>query len=103
MWKSQVGHTTPPPPPSHTQPQTTKQNQDDDDDWDTSGDVTLLSEKEQRWGQGKQTGLLDMKQLVEQTKESHDKSTMEQYKATSTYSFGYGGKFGVSSVMDKVS
>lgn len=45
MWKAEVGQSKP-------QDKTKKVNEEDDD-WDTSGEVVMLSEKEQRWSKGK--------------------------------------------------
>jgi hypothetical protein len=45
---------------------------------------------------------LNLKELAAKSKQSHDSTQLEEYRQTSTYAQGYGGKYGVQKVMDKV-
>ncbi|KAI3656075.1 hypothetical protein MP638_003019 [Amoeboaphelidium occidentale] len=81
---------------TNTKPKTVPKNSDDDE-WETGevvSETTPVSEKEQRWAKGKEVQVdIPLNQLVEKTKELHDKSAKEKYG--SNFSRGYGGKFGL--------
>ncbi|KAI9176140.1 Hematopoietic lineage cell-specific protein [Blastocladiella emersonii ATCC 22665] len=76
----------------------------DDDDWETDPDfVNDVSEKQSRWGSKSIPETMDsrtnekvkLSEIRDAVKETHDAARIEEYKATSNFSRGYGGQFGV--------
>ncbi|CAB3367713.1 Hypothetical predicted protein [Cloeon dipterum] len=73
-------------------------NDDDDDAWETDPDfVNNVTEEEQRWGTsgGRTAGAIDMKQLIEETKQSDAQGKEKLLADGPKAAYGYGGKFGV--------
>jgi hypothetical protein len=72
MWKAQTGH--------KIEKNTTKV-ENADDDWDSGREVELISEKQQRWGKGKEEVVgVPLNQLASQVSENHTQSKIQEYQ-----------------------